>query len=79
MPVRGLRAVPILAAVDGRGRKGAPPAPPARGFAPLRNVKGCLRQPLTSMAARSPSLTRLKQIEVTKMQAPGSTATQGCT
>ena len=40
MPVRGLRAVPILAAVDGRGRKGAPPAPPARGFAPLRNVKG---------------------------------------
>ena len=35
------------------------------------------RQLRTSIAARSPSLTRLKQMLVTKMQMPGSTATMG--
>lgn len=36
-------------------------------------------QAFTSIAWRSPSESRLKQIEVTKMHTPGSTATQGCT
>jgi hypothetical protein len=33
----------------------------------------------TSIAARNPSLTRLKQIEVTKIAAPGSAQTNGTT
>ena len=33
----------------------------------------------TSMAARRPSLTRLKQIEVTKIADPGSAQTSGLT
>jgi hypothetical protein len=44
--------------------------------------RGILRRGVhafTSIACRSPSLSRLKQIEVTKMHAPGSTATQGWT
>jgi len=41
----------------------------------------CLRhrQSRTSMAARSPSLTMLKHIEVTKIAAPGAAQTQGWT
>ena len=33
----------------------------------------------TSMAERSPSLTRLKHMLVTKIAAPGTAQTQGCT
>jgi hypothetical protein len=35
--------------------------------------------PFTSIACLNPSLTKLKQMEVTKMHTPGNTAIQGCT
>ena len=51
----------------------------AAAIARSRRAIGSPCQAFTSMAARSPSLTRLKQIEVMKIITPGSARSTGST
>ena len=63
---------PVLAPGTRRGLAGREWRCLEASFRPFRYIR-------TSIAARSPSLTRLQQIEVTKIAAPGRAQTSGTT